>query len=307
MKKLITVGIALTVLGAISTTIFGFVARDALQEEIELTQVTYNYQKDDFQKITLSFQNNPIVIQKSLTEEIIVKFNHDKFETVTETKIGDALTIKVVSQWYQRLIFGNTLFNIANAFVNRSVYVALPEVEYDIYATSYNGGISVKDLNLANVVFRTDNGEISANNVNASALSADTSNGKVDFKNVNAAQISTTSSNGGVYLNNVVADSIEANTSNGSISALNITSPNLKLITSNGNVTATLVGAFVDYRVRVSTSLGNIKINNQKYSSDTYHAEKTPYINAETSNGNINISFSADQINKLSFKWLQFQ
>lgn len=275
MKIIIKIGLLLTVLGAISTTVFGFVASDALQEEIDLTEVVYTYDKDRFEKINLSFDNNPIKIQKSETDEITIRFSYDKYETIAEDKSETELSLSLTSKWYQRVFMGPNIFNTVNMFKNRTVYVSLPDEAYNIYAKTSNGEITVTELTLGSVVLKTSNGTVKVTNLDANSLTASSSNGTINLKNITAPLIEGTTSNGDILLDNN-------------------TSANLQLNTSNGNIVLKVVGNFADYRVQTATSLGKVKINNQTYGNDIYNQDKTPSISAKTSNGNINIEFLLD-------------
>lgn len=294
MKAIIRVGLILAILGVISSGIFGLLANEALRAETVLTEVTYTYDKDDFSSINLAFDNNPIIIQKSETDEITIRFSHDKYETITETKTGTSLSIKVSSKWYERVFSGVTIFNMTNFFQDRKVYVSLPEVTYNLYVKTSNGQITLNGLTLDTVSLKTSNGMIGITDLNVSMLTADTSNGNIDMKDVVASLITSETSNGSLLFDNVNAPALEGKTSNGRITASNIVSANLKLNTSNGKINIKVVGNFADYKVRTSTSNGNVKINNQAYGNDTYHQEKTPYVSAKTFNGDISIEFLLD-------------
>lgn len=291
MKILIKLGLVFASVGAISTTTFGLLARENLKEATELVQKSYTYEKDEFTAINLLFVNNPISLLKSEDDKVSITFKHDKNETITEEIIDGALNIKVNEKWYQGFFFSFSVFNFASVFQDRTVYVNLPAELYNVHATTENGSITVRDINLNNLTLKTSNGEVDLEKLNATNIVATTSNGDVDLKTVNATSIDLETSNGRIVLDTVNSPTIKATTSNGSISALNMTSNDLQLFTSNGNINAKINGVFADYRVRVSTSIGRIKINTESYTNDTYHSDKIPYVSARTSNGDVTLEF----------------
>lgn len=294
MRAIIKIGVLFLIIGAVSSIVFGLVANEQLKEELELTEVTYTYEKTRFSTIDLSFENNPVVILPSETEEIVIRFNYDQYETVVETKTETGLGIKVTSKWYERLFFGSRIFNF-NLFENRTVYVYLPDVLYNLHVTTSNGAISLDDLSLGSSNLTSSNGAIKVKNASFNNhLKNVTSNGMINLYGITADIIENKTSNGPVELNNLIASTIKATSSNGRISGEDITTDYLSAYTSNGSIDLAINGAFADFKVKTRTSNGDVKINNQTYGNDTYHESKTPYVSATTSNGNISLFFTLD-------------
>lgn len=294
MKAIIKLSVLMLVIGAIGSITFGLLANDALKDELELTEVTYTYDKTRFSTIDLSFENNPVVILPSETDDIVITFNYDQYETVTETKTETGLGIKVTSKWYERLFFGSMVFNF-NMFENRTVYVYLPVAQYSLHVSTSNGAIRLSDLSLGITTLRSSNGAITVKDSSFVGLLKNvTSNGTISLNNITAQIIENTTSNGPIILDNLTADTIKASSSNGRISGTNITSDYLTTSTSNGSIDLNINGAFADFKVKTRTSNGDVEINNQNYGNDTYHESKTPFVSAITSNGDIDLTFSLD-------------
>ncbi len=291
MKIILKVGIILIILGAISVTVFGLLAQPYLEEQMVYTDQNYDYEGTDFNRIDLSFFNNPVVIKPSIDSQIHIRFKTDQYEEVTVTEDNQILSIVVTSDWWDQ--FRNPLhwFNFSNIGINRTVTVELPSALYHLSVRTSNGAISLEDLTLESAILRTSNGRISIENVDIPTITMISSNGKLYLKDVVSTTVDLETSNGEIELIGVEAYSIDAETSNGPVNASGIHSEDFRVYTSNGTINLTIQGNFEDYKVRTKTSNGSVKINGSTYGNDTYHSSKVPFVEAITSNGNIRINF----------------
>ena len=291
MKIILKVGIILIILGAISVTVFGLLAQPYLEEQMVYTDQNYDYEGTDFNRIDLSFFNNPVVIKPSIDNQIHIRFKTDQYEEVTVTEDNQILSIVVTSDWWDQ--FRNPLhwFNFSNIGINRTVTVELPSALYHLSVRTSNGTISLEDLTLESAILRTSNGRISIENVDIPTITMISSNGKLYLKDVVSTTVDLETSNGEIELIGVEAYSIDAETSNGPVNASGINSEDFRVYTSNGTINLTIQGNFEDYKVRTKTSNGSVKINGSTYGNDTYHSSKVPFVEAISSNGNIRINF----------------
>jgi DUF4097 and DUF4098 domain-containing protein YvlB len=291
MKIILKVGILCIIIGAISVTVFGLLAQPYLEEQMVYTDQNYDYEGTDFNRIDLSFFNNPVVIKPSIDSQIHIRFKTDQYEEVTVNEDNQILSIVVTSDWWDQ--FRNPLhwFNFSNIGINRTVTVELPSALYHLSVRTSNGTISLEDLTLESAILRTSNGGISIENVDIPTITMTSSNGKLYLKDVVSTTVDLETSNGEIELIGVEAYSIDAETSNGLISASGINSEDFRVYTANGTINLTIQGNFEDYKVRTKTSNGTVKINGSTYGNDTYHSSKVPFVEAITSNGNIRINF----------------
>lgn len=291
MKIILKVGIILIILGAISVTVFGLLAQPYLEEQMVYTDQNYDYEGTNFNRIDLSFFNNPVVIKPSIDNQIHIRFKTDQYEEVTVTEDNQILSIVVTSDWWDQ--FRNPLhwFNFSNIGINRTVTVELPSALYHLSVRTSNGTISLEDLTLESAILRTSNGRISIENVDIPTITMISSNGKLYLKDVVSTTVDLETSNGEIELIGVEAYSIDAETSNGPVNASGIHSEDFRVYSSNGTINLTIQGNFEDYKVRTKTSNGSVKINGSTYGNDTYHSSKVPFVEAITSNGNIRINF----------------
>lgn len=291
MKTILKIGIIFIILGAISVTIFGLLAKPYLEDQIEYTDMSYDYDGSLFTQIELSFNNNPVVIKPSLDDQIHIDFKIDQYEEITVSDTNGKLSIIVTSEWWDYVRNPLRWFNFSSITVNRTVTVELPTALYDLQIRTANGAISIDDLTLNGANLRTYNGRINVRESAIPNLQLSSSNGKIYLKNVTAETIEMSTSNGEIECIDVTASNIDGETSNGPINASGIVSSNFRVSTSNGAIEVSIVGVFEDYKVKTRTSNGTVKIDGSTYGNDTYHSTKTPYIEAITSNGNIKINF----------------
>jgi DUF4097 and DUF4098 domain-containing protein YvlB len=291
MKIILKIGILFIVIGAISVTVFGLLAQPYLEEQMVYTDQNFDYEGTEFNRIDLSFFNNPVVIKPSADNQIHIRFKTDQYEEVTVTEDNQILSIVVTSDWWDQ--FRNPLhwFSFNNIGVNRTVTVELPNVLYHLSVRTSNGAISLEDLTLESAVLRTSNGRVSIENASIPTITMTSSNGKLYLKDVVSTTVDLETSNGEIELIGVEAYSIDAETSNGPINASGIDAEDFRVSTSNGAIELSIQGIFEDYKVKTKTSNGTVKINGSTYGNDTYHSTKVPFVEAITSNGNIRITF----------------
>lgn len=291
MKTILKVGIIFVIIGAISVTVFGFLAEPYIEEQLEYTDMSYNYDKTQFTRIELSFYNNPVEIKPSTDDQIHIDFKVDQYEEIVLSDESDVLSIVVSSDWWDYMRNPLLWFNFSNTMVDRTVTILLPESLYKIQVKTSNGAIKMNDLTLDSVVLKTSNGRVDVRNTEVSTLNLGSSNGKIYLNTVIADNVLLSTSNGEIECIGLVSDSIDAETSNGPINASGIVSNDFRVSTSNGKITIGIQGRFEDYKVKTKTSNGDVKIDGANYSNDTYHSSKTPYVEAITSNGDIRINF----------------
>ncbi len=291
MKTILKIGIILIILGAVSMTVFGLLAKPYLEEQLDYTDMAYDYEGNLFTTIELSFYNNPVIIKQSLDSQIHIDFKMDQYEEVVVSEENNTLSIIVTSDWWAQLRNPLNWFNFSNFGDMRTVTVELPSQLYTIEIKTSNGAISIDELGLESAILSTSNGRVDVRDSNIPTLRLSSSNGKLYLNNVTSDTIDLSTSNGEIELINVTAEAIDGETSNGPINATGIESNDFRVSTSNGRIELSINGLFADYKVKTRTSNGSVKINGDSYGNDTYHESKVPYVEAVTSNGDIRIIF----------------
>lgn len=292
MKNVLRIGIILLIIGMMGATITSFTAKDDLEKN--LSSETFIYEKNEFTDIDISVVNNPVIVLPSEDDKIKVVIVYESYETLTEEKTDNKLSITVKSKWFESFFNGFSMFNLSDFLLERTVYIYLPDLAYDLDIKTSNGIVTVKDVSLRNGTLKSSNGSINISNSMFATLGAHTSNGTIDLSNVNAQKADLEISNGRLKLNSINISELIGNSSNGQILGSKITSDSVHLVTSNGYIKISVIGTFDDYKLTTKTSNGKVKINGTTYGNDTYHKDKTPSVVVRTSNGNIDVNFSLD-------------
>ncbi len=293
MKLVLKFGIVFVILGMIGAATFLFLSGNDADRLLE--EKVLKYESDRFTKLYLSVEDEKIVLKPSLTNELIVTIIYEDYETLTIKELENELNIDVRAPFLTRFTRGIQVFNLARMMNPKEVIIELPEAIEDVYLKTSNGKISITGVNLQQGSFVTSNGKIEIQESRITLLGADTSNGDISLEDVTATKASLDTSNGAIELQTITIDEIDAQTSNGRITGSKITTNHLKVHSSNGSINLNVYGQFMDYKVKTKTSNGTVRINDAVYGSSTYNQNKTPYIEAITSNGSINLSFYGDE------------
>lgn len=293
MNKLLKYGLAILLIGfgivlAVSITsnsnIFG-------TNEDNYTLTEKSYAGDEFSSIDFDFDNRHVFITQSSDDQIhLTYYLHEKDE-LEYNDTESELVFEISRKWY---------FNILSfdVFTNKEyfeVVLSLPTtttLENIDLATS-NGVLNINVSNVFDAVdLQASNGRIDILNIEANSLVAMTSNGDIlidDLAVHNSTNLKT--SNGAINIEYLTSKDLKANTSNGRINAENIISEDINLDTSNGRIFLSVIGEKDDYRVTLSTSLGNKIYDGLIVQSGTINTSGTKSIDLDSSNGEVEVAF----------------
>lgn len=292
MKIVLRVGIVLLIIGLIGATTMSFAAKEDLEEK--LIRETFIYEKDELKTIKLAFNNSPVTVYPSENDKIKIVVIYEDYETFSIDKTDDKLNIAVTSKWFDRFFNGFKLFNPTGFSFDRTIKVYLPEVLYDLDIKTSNGSIKTNGVNLNHVSLKTSNGSLNITNSTFNTIGLYTSNGTIELKQINALKADLKTSNGNLTIKDISINELKGNTSNGKITGSKMAAELINLSTSNGSINLGILGSFNDYKVTTKTSNGKVKINDVSYGSDTYHTDKSLFVTAKTSNGDVILNFSND-------------
>jgi len=293
MNKLLKYGLAILLIGfgivlAVSITsnsnIFG-------TNEDNYTLTEKSYTGDEFNAIDFDFDNRHVIITQSSDDQIhLTYYLHEKDE-LEYNDTESELVFEISRKWY----FNILSFDI---FTNKEyfeVVLALPTtttLENIDLATS-NGVLNINVSNVFDAVdLQASNGRIDILNIEANSLVAMTSNGDIlidDLAVHNSTNLKT--SNGAINIEYLTSKDLKANTSNGRINAENIISEDINLDTSNGRIFLSVIGEKDDYRVTLSTSLGDKIYDGLTVQSGTINTSGTKSIDLDSSNGEVEVAF----------------
>lgn len=144
-------------------------------------------------------------------------------------------------------------------------------------------GVTLENIDLEDIDIKTVNGNVSLNSVSASSAKIDVGNGSITAEKTD------------------ISDSITADTTNGEILFTDLSCKTIDLTTTNGRIISKNVTVFKNMTLHSV----NGDIISDKVSAENYHAQIVngdvkgallcPYIHAQTTNGNIELSITGAQ------------
>lgn len=268
MKKSITIGTIITLVGAIVfTCAFAASGWDITKMSTGASYIEKEYISDKaFDLITIDDSTSNIIFDRSKDEKIHIKYSEsaDEHYNITETTSLN-FTKESIAPWYNRI------FKID--FNQHAMTVFLPEKL------------------ISNIEAITRNGKITISGINANNVSITTSNGSAEIKDVDFsenANIDITTHNGDTILSDVKANNIKISSDNGHIEMNDAEFIDTCSLSSyNGNIRGILEGHITDYSISSST------YNGQNTLPETQNMGGKKLI-VKTHNGNIRLNFSDD-------------
>jgi len=291
------IGLVLIIIGFVASVAFGIVAGASFTSyfgDEDYTYVEKTYALDDFTGFDISLDNKAVIVLPSETGNVEIKYYDSDLNWINVDESGSTLIMESDHEWYANLVVN---FNFISLAKYADFYLYIPVTEnYDIKIQTANGIMTMDDyLNAGVIDLATSNGTITLTNVASdSTIDLKSSNGRIELTNVESPdEISMDTMNGRIVMNQVETESIVADTSNGKVTGSGIVTSNLEAHTSNGDIELSLQGSFADYHIQMSTSNGGYYLNGDKVTLNVYNTDKTNDIDLDTSNGNIEISFSS--------------
>ena len=316
MKKIsivtIIIGVVLVIASFVIVEFSGTNMLDSIRDFSEEKQSNLTYEEqtfttDNLAEINVKTHNDLVkVVSSPDIDQVKVEYyttDNIKFEI---NKHDSELSIKK-RETNPRWWFLN--FN----FDERQIVIHVPaDSVFDYDLVTSNGsieltGISVDELDIetSNALVRLDNikardeisietsnAKIDLNNVKSpSDIDIKTSNGLISLTGVDASAIWTKTSNALVAFTETTANTIWAKTSNGRIELDRLASGDITLDTSNATVQGSIVGVAGDFRKDISTSNGEILINESEYGKKVKDDQGAKKLVISTSNARVDISF----------------
>ena len=284
---LFLVGIVLVVAVPLTTdnNIFSF------NNEENFTHTEEIYDFDQFDSFDFDFDNRSVYIYESDDENIHLSYYLHEKDILEFSDETNELSISISRKWYDNFFIFN--FGITREYYNVYLYLPATVIDSTLSVVSSNGQILVDLSNpFESVYVKSQNGKLTLNNIVSDSITANTSNGDINMENVSVTnEITGKTFNGAVNLNLVNAEEIDFTTSNGKIEAINITVQNADLVSSNGKVYMSMTGIMDDYKIDLSTSLGDMTLNDLKIASGVINPSKSNTIELHSSNGDVELKF----------------
>jgi hypothetical protein len=295
MNKVIIIGAIILTGGLISATAGSIIAEERMIPGAHIDDYqkadTFIVDSNDVDDLDLDLRNRSINIYTHELSTIEIDYYTAPHDRITSQHVGS--TVQLIGEIDPFVnIWGFSFLRHPEIFI---VEVYIPSTStIDINALTSNGGISLVDVTtIGDVNLRSSNGALTLSSIDeVSSLYGETSNGRIELTDViSLTSINMRTSNGRINLTRVNSPLLLTRTSNGKITANNIISADLELSSSNGNVEVSVVGTLEMFRVNMSTTNGNLYLNDVKVVTNAYNTTLEQKIRLTTSNGDIRLNF----------------
>ncbi|MBN2504194.1 MAG: DUF4097 family beta strand repeat protein [Bacilli bacterium] len=295
MNRTLTMGLILILIGTALSFTFGITSEGSFETYFggeEFTYTELSYSADDFTGFDISLKNKAVTILPSTTGNIEIKYYETEKNWVDVDSDGATLMLDNDTEWYYNLILWFNIFRL-NKYMQ--FYLYLPtDTSYDINLATSNGDVDLNDLIENHVSLSSSNGDINLTEASINGeFNATTANGRIILDSVDISEEAELfTSNGQIKLDDVTVPNIDLSTSNGKIIVSGITADVVHAETSNGDIEISVEGSLAEYHLVMATSNGSYYLNGVKVTANVYNTDQSKRIDAESSNGDVEIEFS---------------
>jgi DUF4097 and DUF4098 domain-containing protein YvlB len=241
-----------------------------VDDSLNEAKVVYNTKEDGELEITSKSNGNTIIEEKVKNKLINIKFDNETptISVYLPTKeIGD-LSIKSISgriETFSDLKGKDILLNSTSGDINLLSIVA--EDKLEIKTTSSD--ISIDNIEAKQVEFTTKSGSIDVDNIESDNLTLSSISGDIDISSINSKVLNSSSISSDIEFDDInVSDSISITSVSGEV--------DLKLLEK-------------EYKYIVTTTTGDISINNKEYEK-SYKTDSGTPLEVTSIFGDINIT-----------------
>ncbi len=155
-----------------------------------------------------------------------------------------------------------------------------------------SGSALLENLNITNdLTISNTSGNIRINNITAANLSANAVSGGIYLDNIVISENTfLTATSGVISVENSTVPKLTANMTSGSIKVLDSISDQVVVKNTSGKITVRIYGNPDDYTIKTKSTSGTVYFQDYKIGSGTYNAEKSKFIHATCTSGNIVIN-----------------
>lgn len=246
--------------------------------ELDVTEYEHKTYTTEEDIETLDIENTVTKIIIKRGESFSMDYHEDIKNPYTVTSNGG--TLKISPKNKTHLPFQPMFKGLKTAKYTMTITIPSSVKKLEISTLS---GVTLENIDLEDIDIKTVNGNVSLNSVSASSAKIDVGNGSITAEKTD------------------ISDSITAHTTNGEILFTDLTCKTIYLTTTNGRIISKNVTAFKNMTLHSV----NGDIISDKVSAENYHAQIVngdvkgtllcPYIHAQTTNGNIELSLTGAQ------------
>lgn len=246
--------------------------------ELDVTEYEHKTYTTEENIEILDIENTVTKIIIKRGESLYIDYHEDVKNPYTVTSNGG--TVKISLKNKTHLPFQPMFKGLKAAKYTMTITIPNTVKKLEISTLS---SVTLENIDLEDIDIKTVNGNVSLNSVSASSAKIDVGNGSITAEKTD------------------ISDSITADTTNGEILFTDFSCKTIDLTTTNGRIISKNVTAFKNMTLHSV----NGDIISDKVSAENYHAQIVngevkgtllcPYIHAQTTNGNIELSLTGAQ------------
>ncbi|MCH5272691.1 MAG: DUF4097 family beta strand repeat protein [Lachnospiraceae bacterium] len=287
--------LSVSIFGSIAVAVISLVSASAL--------------KDGFygeNRITLSERYSATEIEELGIERIFVECNAEII-----VRQGDELSIEAqnVPEDYRlrcnngtlhlystRKNFFLFLFGIGSRSEREKVTVTVPEwyTPKEVKIDSGSGSVSITELHAERLDMDTGSGKVNVANVFAKETIIDSGSGRITAENSELGRLQLDSGSGAVGFQNVKAENVNVDSGSGKIQWEGELTGNCNFETGSGSVSLQLAGSESEYRIKVSSGSGGVRVNGRKTDDGSYGTNVRGELRIDSGSGAVNVKFDED-------------
>ena len=246
--------------------------------ELDVTEYEHKTYSTEEDIETLDIENTVTKIIIKRGESFSMDYHEDIKNPYTIKENGGTLKISLKNKTH--LPFQPMFKGLKTAKYTMTITIPNTVKKLEISTLS---GVTLENIDLEDIDIKTANGNVSLNSVSASSAKITVGNGSITAEKTD------------------ISDSINADTTNGEILFTDLSCKTIDLTTTYGRIISKNVTAFKNMTLHSV----NGDIISDKVSAENYHAQIVngdvkgtllcPYIHAQTTNGNIELSLTGAQ------------
>ncbi len=307
MKHFAIIGIILFIIGLILFVIgMFFVGWDFTKISTKLPYLDKTHtSSSEISNITLSDKNVKISVFSTKEDKIHIDYMENEYNYYIISEENGTLIFEKESKVNWRDL-------ISLNFVTPEIKIYLPEnYRNDLEINAENSVIKVEQNDFKDLILKTANASVEAKQIEVEGtFTAETKNGairvndanvendfqaitknsKISLENISAKNIEAKSANGSINLNNVASnEKIYCKTANSDVNIFDISGEIIELFSANGDIKGEIIGDIDEYSITSDVSNGDSNLPEKSVENSD------KMLNADTSNGDIEISFIKKQ------------
>lgn len=157
------------------------------------------------------------------------------------------------------------------------------------------GNVTITALQAEKLHMDTGSGRVSITDAAVKSTSIDSGAGRVKVENSELGSLHLNSGSGAVDFQNVTAEDAKVDSGSGAVEWSGTLTGRCYFDTGSGRVSLQLTGKEEDYRLRLDSGSGDVRVNGRKTGDGSYGTNVRGELQIDSGSGAVNIRFEEDQ------------